>query len=372
MVDTQACRSSNFLQASRMQGLVAAAASGRLIVHIPRMVTREYRGYLEEEAGSQDASIIQEVIGILARPFPWTTVDIHRLGQDLEILKQQLVGNALAWFEQWLAQPGLVVDELAPEDTPRVLDRYFNGELPFEKRRDRMGFPDAFIRETALRVAAQCGGLHFVTGDGPLLRSLSGGAGITCHKDLWSLWRVAEMAALTDAVMQQIVQEWFAKQQSRLEAHVVTLIPMIVARGAVNIPPGLIPGAMGGYETASFAGPKEEISVEWRSETLKVYPGGQIAVDYLAKMKAEIIYPVSAATSEALGSPLEGGQGFARVKELCEVSVGAEAVAKIPEDKLGAAKVGELREWLKQATLGTRSVGVPHVRRRLGSPTVIR
>jgi hypothetical protein len=140
--------------------------SGGLIIHIPYLVRKEFLGHREEEYVEPLQEIEKIYSKVVKKPLP------TELQEDLTKQSSALIASipeVRNWVERefkvWCDHVGAKIHEIRPHHGEKVVDAYFNGELPFKKKKNRADFPDAFILESIKDLASNVDLLNVVVAD---------------------------------------------------------------------------------------------------------------------------------------------------------------------------------------------------------------
>lgn len=202
-------------QKQSFRALTRLTRAGRVRVHIP--------AYVKGEVVSQQQLRVREELAKLmgaADSIPRSTSDATILGQinQLLTLAKELEGQAdkllAAEFQSWIDQTNSIEHAVKPEHGERVTAAYFAGTLPFRSPKSREDFPDGFIWQTALDLAAEHGGIVVVSTDKRLRKTAEDQGTMDTYETLDAF---IEDDECQDAIAELITSERVAQRIQRIK-----------------------------------------------------------------------------------------------------------------------------------------------------------
>ena len=123
--------------------LKGMAASGKIILHVPFVVEREFTTQLEHDQREKLQSAIKQVSRALS--FEPHGPHSEKLAGQLRSLKSafsELVQERAEAFINWLAEAGAVRHPLTLEQALEAMEAYFTGAPPLKQPKVRKDIPD--------------------------------------------------------------------------------------------------------------------------------------------------------------------------------------------------------------------------------------
>lgn len=162
VLDTSALRKDPRLKGGGFEALARLAEAEHIQIYIPDIVAREFRS-----APLSVAEAFTEARKALAKLRRLVPEDVQTrvsafesdLGNDFT----KILETTASIFDNWIKRAGAQIVPVADRHGRKVLDRYFDGELPFRTVKARQDLPDAFVLEAVIDLAE----------DGPLLAIIS-------------------------------------------------------------------------------------------------------------------------------------------------------------------------------------------------------
>jgi hypothetical protein len=166
LLDTNILRQDPQRKSVSFQFLGRLGHSGDLVIHIPYVVWMEFISHWGEEYVEQIQAIEKRYSEIVKKPLP------TELKEDLIKQSSALISSipeVRSWLKhkltEWCDYVGAEIHEICPHHGEKVLDAYFEGKLPFKKKKNRNDFPDAFIFESIKDLANHVDLLNVVITD---------------------------------------------------------------------------------------------------------------------------------------------------------------------------------------------------------------
>jgi hypothetical protein len=189
-IDTSVFRRDPRLRSGSTEALARFAESGYVTILVPEVVAKEFKSLPADKA--QAAAGLRKALTELRRGTPEefaSTIDKFEADVDDEFRRIEVESETI--FNAWVARTKATFVGASNDHAQRVLIRYFDGTLPFKSKKSRGDFPDAFIVEVLLDLAAE-EELFVVTGDKRMIDALADKARITVVPDLKTLLELDE------------------------------------------------------------------------------------------------------------------------------------------------------------------------------------
>src|ERR1700690_1373108 len=176
-LDTSALRRDPKFASGAVEALARFAEEGHVDILIPKVVAEEFKTLPCSKIES--LAELRQTLRNLRRNVPDELHQViseseNRIAEEFE--RTEAAAGSL--FNDWIVRTGATTPGPAPNHAGRVLKRYFSGQPPFRRAKARDDFPDAFIAETIIDLAAE-GDLFVVTGDKGLAAAFDGIPNIT-------------------------------------------------------------------------------------------------------------------------------------------------------------------------------------------------
>jgi len=184
-IDTSVFRRDPRLRSGSTEALARFAESGYVTIFVPEVVAKEFASLPADKA--QAAAGLRKVLTELRRGTPEEfapTIEKFEADVDGEFRRIEMESEAI--FQAWTARTKANFVGATNDHAQRVLTRYFDGTLPFKSKKSRADFPDAFIVEVLLDLAAE-EELFVVTADKRMSDALADKPRITVVPDLKTL-----------------------------------------------------------------------------------------------------------------------------------------------------------------------------------------
>jgi hypothetical protein len=151
------------------QTLTALCEERAVTLHIPSIVKREFITHFAGKAESRLSETLGKVNRLSRADGPAeATAVVDRVLTELTELTGKYEKYVEESFLAWLNHVNAVVHEIRPEGVHEIFDRYFSGDPPFRKVKNRDDFPDAFIWQIINDISSQHDKLFVVVADGDL------------------------------------------------------------------------------------------------------------------------------------------------------------------------------------------------------------
>lgn len=212
--DTNIYRGDKFRRGQAFKTLTTLLDGGRVELHLPYVVRREFETHLDLESAEKLQALKKASADLLDRPLP-EDVREHLVALDVlvEGCKDSLIRFACDDFRLWLGQAGVKDLPLTGEHVLEAMKSYFVAEPPFKEAKRRDDIPDAMVYQSLVEFTKD-GPVAFVCNDGRLAEASDKLANITRFKGL------SEFIA-SKAVQSLIIENEIAKTQGVEGAGVV-------------------------------------------------------------------------------------------------------------------------------------------------------
>lgn len=125
-------------------------------LHVPSIVKREFTTYLAVQAEAVLGEAVRSLKKLTRSDGPNSARILAETSlTELRTFTTRYGEHAVSSFNEWLQKVHAVEHEVKPECVHDVLDRYFEGELPFKTVKSRDDFPDAFIWQIIRELAGK-------------------------------------------------------------------------------------------------------------------------------------------------------------------------------------------------------------------------
>jgi len=198
--------------------------SGELLVHLSEVTVREF---VSQEDSHFEAAIAAARKALNDTKRRGLNADSSQAVADAETavtrLESTLRGMADESLRQWVRELHARVHPPQGEHGAAVLNSYFTGSPPFQKKKSRTDIPDAFIFESLRLVLSSSAPLHAVIADTNLRKCVSGLADVTAYETLDQLVQAPDVQRLVarNANIEQnlqLVRRTLAAGHTRLDA----------------------------------------------------------------------------------------------------------------------------------------------------------
>jgi len=240
VIDTTALRSDPLRKSAAWKLLSRLGGAWKVQICLSCISRREFITHREEEfdtAISEARKISKKFRDLL--PGDSTVDSIHLNVDDIESRRAQL-GND---FDEWMTSSNAVELPVDINHTPKVIDAYFGGEPPFQQKKSRKDFPDAFIYQSVVDLKGTKDALHIITNDKKLGSKFSEIDGLLVHSSVDEFIKHAKVAPLTTR-MDDL--DWFMEIATGDEG--VSSDQSIIDAIEVELPGQLVEGFQEEYE----------------------------------------------------------------------------------------------------------------------------
>jgi hypothetical protein len=184
-IDTSILRQDPKREKAAMRALGRLASGGKVAVHMPEVVQREFVSQQTAELENRLRNVETALSSILRISANGELSEFaEQVANRAKRLSTEAAEMAASEFSGWLTATDAIVYRIVGDHGRRVMDAYFNGTAPYKSPKNRSDIPDSFIWECVLDIQKGCGTLHIVSSDGALFQAASGHPGLIDHNSL--------------------------------------------------------------------------------------------------------------------------------------------------------------------------------------------
>ncbi len=172
VIDSSVYREDPKRGSAGFRAIARLATTGRINLHVPHYVYKEFLTQQEEQL-SKAVDRIKQGATTLTRVTDHEEIanTAEAVLKEAEALQANLAAHAAEEFNTWITNVHAIIHPLQQDHAQRVTDAYFGGTAPFAARKNRNDIPDAFIYETLKDLVAAHHQLHAIVGDANLRKS---------------------------------------------------------------------------------------------------------------------------------------------------------------------------------------------------------
>lgn len=210
---------------------VARLAQGKHVTfHVPDIVRREFLSQ-EEEIQEKNAKAIQDSLKNLGkRPLDAAGADfLKKVSGASADMAAKLKESAAKEFADWSKSISAVDHPIDQAHGARVMDSYFDGTPPFNKKKNKEDIPDSFVWQAIQDLSKTHKPLYVVSGDGDIAGPLQGNKDFVVFRSLEDL--------IASGPIQTLLQQHYASANT---STLLALLPMQTALIADRIENKLI------------------------------------------------------------------------------------------------------------------------------------
>ena len=292
VIDTSVFRNDPWRKKAEFSALARLGKSGKIKLHIPYFVQREFITYLFSEYYDPHLTAIEKSISKIARNLPDDLSDrLIDLEKQFIELKNDIAECPERDFLAWADSIEAIVHPIGNNHGRDVANAYFDGMPPFREKKKRDDIPDAFIWQAINDLSGNLERLFAVVSDKGLRSACETKANIVLFETL------ADFLA-SDYCSPLLIEDNLSDEISKL----LNLIPLFETRlkEAVadqiseivygeEVESALIPDD---NNTATCLGVEEVDSLEIETEDAQYYGDGQIVVKFKMMADALLNYAV--------------------------------------------------------------------------------
>lgn len=165
ILDTNIYSSDALRRTARFNALVRLAKLGKLRLHIPYIVQKEFLSQQTEQFEQLLNSINNGIIELQRRTSPTLIKKLDVVRENFSKIQDDLVSYPTIDFTGWIKEVNGVVHLISESHGAKVIEDYFEGAPPFKNKKNRLDIPDSFIWQVILDLANQHDTLHVVAND---------------------------------------------------------------------------------------------------------------------------------------------------------------------------------------------------------------
>jgi len=165
VLDTNIYSSDSLRRTARFNALVRLAKSGKLRLHIPYIVQKEFLSQQTEQFEQWVNSINNGIVELQRRTSPTLVKKLDEVKESFSIIQDDLVSYPALDFSKWINEIGGIVHPVSEIHGAKVIEDYFEGVPPFKNKKSRQDIPDSFIWQVVSDLANQFEILYVVAND---------------------------------------------------------------------------------------------------------------------------------------------------------------------------------------------------------------
>jgi len=165
VLDTNIYSSDALRRTARFNALVRLAKSGKLRLHIPYIVQKEFLSQQTEQFEQLLNSINNGIIDLQRRTSPALIKKLDAVKESFSKIQDDLVSYPTIDFAKWVNEVNGVIHLISESHGAKVIEDYFEGAPPFKNKKNRQDIPDSFIWQVILDLANQYDALYVVAND---------------------------------------------------------------------------------------------------------------------------------------------------------------------------------------------------------------
>lgn len=188
VIDSSAIRNHLFKGWAVLNRVAIIARAGKINLCIPWIIEQEVLHGIEEHVDelTEQKTFLKNVRLIAQMSSEVST--IHALCDKFETLRPQICDEAKSRFQHWLETSQAERLPLKHEQTVKVFQAYFGGNLPFDRPKNREHLPDSFIYEAVLDLISGDREVWFLAGDVRLIESLQKNKAVRVYENYYPLF----------------------------------------------------------------------------------------------------------------------------------------------------------------------------------------
>jgi len=165
VLDTNIYLTDSLRRTARFNALVRLAKSGKLRLHIPYIVQREFLSQQTEQFEQWANSINNGIIELQRRISPTLAKKLDEVKENFSKIQNDLVSYPTLDFSKWVNEINGIVHQVSESHGTKVIEDYFEGAPPFKNKKSRLDIPDSFIWQVISDLANQFDILYVVAND---------------------------------------------------------------------------------------------------------------------------------------------------------------------------------------------------------------
>lgn len=205
VLDTSILKADPIQTKPETRALEALAIAGRCQIIIPEIVKREFLSQREEHIDERYETLSRTINGFKRDPAAVDQAkDLEELNSNAQKIHKKVLVAEKKRFDDWVKKTKAKIAPYSEAHANATLDAYFDGKLPFIKRRERKDLPDSLIFESVKGLPAEKNS-YVVVNDGNLANAIK------------SLGKHTVCSTLQDFVKLEEVQREISKIESEKE-----------------------------------------------------------------------------------------------------------------------------------------------------------
>ena len=227
--------------------LSALAAKGVIRLCVPEVVLRECASQIAERAREHEQAA-QKAVASLRRITPLKMqAKLESAAGLLATHAEEVTAELKERMQVWTKNANVAVLPIQGDHGSKVVEAYFTGAAPFKKVKSREDFPDGFVWQALMDLAADAErDIQFVCNDAAFEKHLADSdLQITLHKDILSLLKSGCLPVVTQEADYEILRQLRAAAIG-LEGSVRNAIHNALPEFALPMPPGVTSDANAG------------------------------------------------------------------------------------------------------------------------------
>lgn len=165
VLDTNIYSSDSLRRTARFNALVRLAKSGKLRLHIPYIVQKEFVSQQTEQFEQWANSISIGFFELHRRVSPTLAKKLDEVKEGFSKIQDDLVSYPALEFAKWINEVGGIIHPISETHGGKVIEDYFEGVLPFKNKKSRLDIPDSFIWQVISDLANQFEILYVIAND---------------------------------------------------------------------------------------------------------------------------------------------------------------------------------------------------------------
>lgn len=165
VLDTNIYTSDPWRGRAGFNALVRLAKSGKLRLHIPYLVQKEFVSQQIEIHEKHINSINNSIAQLQRRVTSDLTKKLDGVRENFSKIQDDLIIYPESEFTKWIKEVDGVVHLVSASHGAQVIEDYFEGALPYKSKKSREDIPDSFIWQTISDLASQIETLYVVAND---------------------------------------------------------------------------------------------------------------------------------------------------------------------------------------------------------------
>jgi len=165
VLDTNIYSSDPLRRTARFNALLRLAKSGKLHLHIPYLVQKEFLSQQTEHYEQLVSSVGNSIIELQRKVSPNLVKKLDGIKDSFSKIQDDLISFPTIEFNKWINEVNGVVHSISELHGVQVIEDYFEGAPPFKNKKSRLDIPDSFIWQVISDLANQFDVLYVVAND---------------------------------------------------------------------------------------------------------------------------------------------------------------------------------------------------------------